>query len=343
MSSLHLFLVIGIVNFMLDYSYANIATVSNVKPRVDESGAILDIHDGNTMKIGDTFYWFGAGYGDCQEMQTGCESVKVGSCGFNLNHTVNLATSQDLVNWQFHGSVLPARPDGILFSPWVARSKTTGSYVLWFNLLPVINGQGNFDDSCYVVATSESPFGPFKVVNKNVTGIAYNQLPDAPSIFVDDDGSGYIAFTHEDSHINHVQQLTPDLTSPLPERKLSPQIGPGNLEGILMFKRDELYYVMIGPCCCFCAEGSDVLVYISSSPLGPYEQQQNPLLLASTWHGQTGAVWFTGQDWVIYGDRWQSAPDKIKAHDFSYWAPLNFTKNGTVQSLSWQNIVQIQY
>ena len=27
-------------------------------------------------------------------------------------------------------------------------------------------------------------------------------------------------------------------------------------------------------------------------------------------------------DWVLYGDRWQSAPDSIKAHDFSYMAPL---------------------
>jgi hypothetical protein len=25
---------------------------------------------------------------------------------------------------------------------------------------------------------------------------------------------------------------------------------------------------------------------------------------------------------VLYGDRWQSAPDKIKGHDFSYVAPL---------------------
>ncbi len=29
-----------------------------------------------------------------------------------------------------------------------------------------------------------------------------------------------------------------------------------------------------------------------------------------------------GVDYVLYGDRWQSAPDHIKAHDYSYMAPL---------------------
>jgi len=319
------------------------ATVSNTSPHRDQNGNIMDIHDGNTIRVGDTFYWYGAGYGDCVEMSSGCASFSVGSCGFNLNHTVNLATSQDLVNWQFHGSILTERPEGILFSPWVARSNTTGMFVLWFNLLPVINGQGDFDLSCYVVAASDSPLGPFKIVNKNVTGIAYNSLPDAPSIFVDDNGQAYVAFTHENTHINHVQQLTPDLLGPLPGGKVSPQIGDGNNEGILMFKRHALYYIIFGPCCCFCEEGNDLHLYYSTSPLGPYKEQPNVLITASTWHGQTGSVWFSGVDYVLYGDRWQSAPDKLKAHDFSYWAPLNFNQDGTVQSLSWQATVEIRY
>lgn len=31
---------------------------------------------------------------------------------------------------------------------------------------------------------------------------------------------------------------------------------------------------------------------------------------------------------LLVGDRWQSAPDGIKAHDFSYWTPLSFLPNG---------------
>jgi hypothetical protein len=187
------------------------SVISNVVPRVDATtGQIIDIHDGNTMRIGDTFYWFGMSYGDCQEQPTGCSSLAVGACGFNLNHNVSVATSTDLVNWTYHGPVLTPdnRPAGIMFSPWVAKQSDAagGLFVLWVNILPVVNGQGNFDASFYAVFTSSSPLGPFHVANPNVTGLAYTSLPDAPSIFVDDDGQGYIAFTHENTHINNVQQ-----------------------------------------------------------------------------------------------------------------------------------------
>ena len=271
------------------------ARVSNVAPRVDAAtGKTLDIHDGNTLRIGDEFYWFGASYGLCTEMATGCASVKVrarraprpslhahtlllstlfkqcavrrprthplsrrqvGACGFNMNHTVSLAVSSDLVTWSLVGTVLPVanRPTGILFSPWVARSAATGLYVMWYNMLPTPGGQGDFDAAYYAIATSASPRGPFTTVAVNVTGIAYARLPDAPSIFVDDDGAGYIAFTHEDTHVNHVQQLTPDLLGPLPGGGVSAQIGGPNNEGVVMFKHAGLqqYFVMFGQCCCF--------------------------------------------------------------------------------------------
>ena len=219
-------------------SVPRVANVSNVMPHVDaKTGAIMDLHDGNTLLINGTFFWYGAGYGECVEQATGCQSSQVGACGFQLNHTVNLATSTDLVHWTFHGTVYSPsdRPYGILFSPWVAQSKTTNMYVLWTNILPVTGGHGDFDASRYTVAVSPTPFGPFKTVVANVTGIMYNRLPDAASVFVDDDGKAYLAFTHEDTHINNVQELTPDLLGPLPNGSLSQQIGPSNNEGIKLF------------------------------------------------------------------------------------------------------------
>jgi hypothetical protein len=163
-------------------------------------------------------------------MATGCASNAVGACGFNLNHTVNLATSTDLVHWQFHGAVLPPgnRPDGIMFSPWVAQSQKTGKYVLWVNILPVVGGRGDFDASRYTVAEADSPYGPFETVVENVTGLSYTRLPDAASVFVDDDGEGYLFFTHEDTHINHIQRLTPDLHGPLLPAVVCVGVGEGS-------------------------------------------------------------------------------------------------------------------
>ena len=250
------------------------------------------------------------------------------------------------MTWTLVGAVLAVadRPAGIVFSPWVARSAATGLFVLWFNVLPVVNGGGDFDAATYAVATAASPRGPFKTVVANVSGVAYKMLPDAPAIFVDDDGAGYIAFTHEDSHVNNVQQLTPDLLGPLPGGRVSAQVGAPDNEGVVMFKRGGLYYVGFGRCCCFCGEGTNAELFMAASPLGPYAPAGS-LATAGVWGAQTGAVWFTGVDWVLYGDRWQSAPDHIKAHDFSYMAPIIWNADGTAQPIAaaFQSNVTIRY
>jgi hypothetical protein len=332
------------------------SVVSNTAPRVDATtGAILDIHDGVTIRVGDTFYWYGASYGGCVEQPTGCASIAVGKCGFNLNHSVALATSTDLVSWSLVGDVLPpaARPPGILFSPTVARSAATGNYVLWVNILPVVNGSGDFDASFYAAFTAPSPAGPFTLAVANVTGIGYTRLPDAPYLFVDPaTGAGYVAFTHEDTHVNHVQALSADLLGPaIPGGGMSSQIGPGNNEGVVMFAvpvppaagGGTRYYVGFGACCCFCAAGANVDLYVSPSPLGPYAFA-GTAITPGAWRAQTGAVWFTGAQWVLYGDRWQSAPDRIKGHDFSFMTPLAFAPDGSVLPITaWQDNVTIQY
>lgn len=272
------------------------SVISNVAPRVDSAtGAILDLHDGTTLRVGDTFWWYGASYGGCKEQSSGCASLDVGACGFQLNHTVGAASSKDMKTWTLIPDILPlsSRPPGIMFSPWVAFSPATQKYVMWYNMLPVENGAGVFDAAYYAVATSDTPQGPFNTVKVNITGLAFKELPDAASIFVDDDGSGYIAFTHEDTHINNVQQLTPDLLGPLPGGNVSDVIGSPNNEGVLMFKREGLYYVGFGQCCCFCGGGSNVELFFSSHPLGPYQSLGN-VINSPAWGAQTGAIFFTG-------------------------------------------------
>jgi beta-xylosidase len=298
---MYLFLIFTLLfsTFTSIYSYTSI--VSNVVPRIDKNtGQILDIHDGTTIRIGNTFYFYGASYGGCVEQATGCASINVGECGFQMNHTVSLATSTDLQNWTLVGDILPLqnRPQGILFGPTIAQSASTNLFVLWVNILPVVNGAGDFDASFYAAFTSATPEGPFVIANPNITGIAYNRLPDSPYLFVDDDGKGYVAFTHEDTHINTVQALTPDLLTPLSPQSVSTQIGPTNNEGVVMFKRNDLYYVGFGQCCCFCQGGTNVDFYVSSSPLGPYNYSST-VITPGAWKSQTGAVWFTGVDWVL--------------------------------------------
>lgn len=333
--------------------FAKQTTVSNTHPRLDSTQQILDIHDGNIVRVGDVFYWYGAGYGGCSECKgdSGCCDTKVGACGFNLNHTVNLATSTDLVHWENKGTVLTAAEHGanaVMFSPWVARSPTTGLYVMWYTLLPALaSGHVNFLASYYAVATSTSPDGPFKF-RKNITGLAYQSLPDAGGILVDDDGKAYIAFTHETTHEQSVQELDPNLLGPLAGGRSS-RIGHAGNEGLVFFKRRNRYYLGFGGLSCFGRQGSNVAIWSSEHPLGPYNASGD-IMPSAAWSAQSDAVFFVGApgdddaDLVLYGDRWQSAPDGLKSHDFTYMTPIRFHDNGSVVSVTaFESNVTINY
>jgi hypothetical protein len=95
----------------------------------------------------------------------------------------------------------------------------------------------------------------------------------------------------------------------------------------------------------FCLEGSGVFVHSAPHPLGPWTFEGNigctngtkahhsPLTKGcwaldhqrSITHSQPSAIIQTEDGNFIYaGDRWQQAPDKIKAHDPQVWLPLQF-------------------
>jgi hypothetical protein len=40
---------------------------------------------------------------------------------------------------------------------------------------------------------------------------------------------------------------------------------------------------------------------------------------------------------MYVGDHWQSAPDGLKSHDFTVWAPLSFGADGALSAQGFQN------
>ena len=107
--------------------------------------------------------------------------------------------------------------------------------------------------------------------------------------------------------------------------------------------------------------GSGVRVYTSASPLGPYIYRGNinraghqvrGLSSPDTEAGmgpadsiipaqQAQIATIPARDGPLYlwiGDRWQSAPDGIKGHDFQYWSsPLEFDADGMIKQLEWHD------
>lgn len=329
-----------------------VVNISNVLPRLDTTGAIMDMHDGNMVVKDGTWYWYAAGYGGCKERlgpggatgPTGCAGGFHG-CGFFNNHTVNLYTSTDLVSWTPHGNVLPEanRVDAILFSPKVLYNTQTETWVLWYNFVPHYS---------YGVATSKSAFGPFLTVNATAGssfrfGHPNNSDIGDFSLWQDDDGTAYFLYS---AHAHcQIERLTADyLASTWETTNQSSLVFPHGNEAPALFKRKGLWYALVSESCCYCKAGGKVHAYSSTQPLGPYSylgeiaagpnpfgggiataSQETNVFPAALSSGETAFVW--------QGDRWQSAPDKLKSHDFTYWYQLQFdASNGSsVDKIVW--------
>lgn len=320
-------------------------TISNVIARRDIAGNIMDVHDGNVVLYDGLYYYFGPSYGLCKEPAgpSGCGLWKPGSCGFQLNHNVSLYTSPDLSMWTFRGNVFEMssmKNEGIMFCPKILFNSRTNKWVLWFNYLPV-SGPG-FSQSLYAVALSDTPQGPFQVVNANVTTLAWEDTGDM-NLFQDDNGEAYIIYTahiqeHHPTHWISVEKLSDDYLTSLGQQFNSGFFGRPDVEAPAMFKRNGTYYAIFGSCCCYCREGSGVTVHTSLSPLGPYQTKN---YLGSEGHAQQFNVLkyrTSGSEVYRYlwqGDKWQSSPDGAKGHDFTYWIPMSFDEHGNVQYLNY--------
>ena len=141
-----------------------------------------------------------------------------------------------------------------------------------------------------------------------------------------------------------------------------------------MFERRGTYYLLYGHCCCFCYQGSGIIVATAKHPMGPWTVLPGDLACISanaTAHSGSGVVDQLGgvptpgqgclyggkaevsatraqQNFVIQvpggddeptfvwtGDRWQQAPDGLKGHEGQFWAPLAFDSEGSIGPVHW--------
>lgn len=245
------FLFVLLCNFSF-FSFSQKITIDNTKPRLDEKGQIVDAHDGRVIQFGDTFYWYGTSYGNTN--------------GFTTQNHYRCYSSKDLMNWKYEGKLLDAQPEGVYYRPHVIYNKRIKKYVLWYNWYPKLwDGQ-------FGVATSDTPQGPFEIVNDNVQ--MYNSkigLGDF-GLFVDDDGTGYISYNTIQNHKVSVEKLSDDYLSSTMENG---GLISEHMEAGTMFKKDGNYYLLTDYTCCFCNYGSGARVYISNNPLKGYTLTTN--------------------------------------------------------------------
>lgn len=227
-------------------------TISNLRPRTDVSGQIVDAHDGRISQFNGTFYWYGTAYGN--------------TSGFTRNNTYQCYSSNDLNHWKLEGALLQNAPSGVYYRPHVIYNANTRNYVLWYNWY------AELWDGKFGVAVSTSPTGPFKIVNPDVKVLNSADGVGDFGLFVDDDGTTYLAYNTINGHRGSVERLRADyLSSTLENGGFITE----DCEAGAMFKREGKYYLLTDKTCCFCTQGSGARVYVSNNPLKGYVQRNN--------------------------------------------------------------------
>jgi len=135
------------------------------------------------------------------------------------------------------------------------------------------------------------------------------------------------------------------------------------------------YLIIMPSLCCFCPWGAGASVWRAAHPLGPWEedgtwngpwqqcgasdgnvshachmspivpQQPSSLVRLNARLLRYGAADLQGTEvrgaaaspylWMLIGDRWLSAPDHKKSHDYQAWLPMQFDANGHLAPAVW--------
>lgn len=306
--------------------------------RFSTLGEAIDAHDGEIAAFDGVYYLYGTSYG-CG-FQWGKKDAPF--CGFKVY------SSTDMLHWTDKGFLFDAstpvwqsRCNGNTygcFRPHVIFNKKTNLYVLWINVYDNVSG--------FRVFTSKTPTGPFKevaepklAVNGNAPVAGLNNGDH--DTFVDQDGTGYLAFTDWRSKGTIViEKLSDDyLTGAGAHVKA---ITPGNTEAPSLFLRNGIYYLTYSdPNCGYCS-GTGTSYRTAKSPLGPWSD--GTPISNNSCGGQPSFVspieLSSGTVFLYGSDLWNNAAKNESLANY-YWAPLVFGEDGSIEPMVCQNDVEL--
>lgn len=324
----HLFVLFA---WLLSASSLHAATLRNGPPgtfRLDDQGNAIDAHDGDLQYFNGRYYLYGTQYGcGYQWNQKGAPF-----CGFRVY------SSADLAQWHDEGPLFDAstptwqkRCDGGTYGcyrPHVVYNARTHRYVLWINSYDVSVG--------YHVFTAATPTGPFTEVA--LPRLAVNAgLPPGLNhgdhdVFVDDDGTAYLAYTDWRRKGDIVVERLDDAYTSGTGTFV--RLGFTATEAPSLFRRGDTYYLTFSdPNCGYCATGTS---YVRApAPLGPWAGRTK--ISADSCGGQPADVAaLPGKGGVVYlyqSDRWDHA-ERNEGLATHYQESLRFDAAGAIAPLA---------
>jgi hypothetical protein len=234
-------------------------------------------------------------------------------------------SSENLTDWTDHGIICDQTN-----VPWLNGRK---NYDMWAPDCVFKNGTYYFYfpvGGRIGVATSDKPYGPWKVLDQPVTGVGGID----PCVLQDDDGSAYL-FTAAGgismSKLNDnmiAVESRPQRIANLPR--------PGLIEGPFAFKRNGIYYLTYPHAVTDSAgrQGAEELEYsISTNVFGPYKWMGviTDTNKSGCWTEHHSIVEYKGQWYLFYHDD-QLSPnfDRNRSVRIDY---LYFNDDGTIKKV----------
>ncbi|SEN09835.1 Glycosyl hydrolases family 43 [Duganella sp. CF517] len=296
----------------------------------DTSNNPIYSQGGGILKVGSTYYWYGAKY-DGAVTYAANPASKNSNTAFNA---VTVYSSTDLATWKFEGNALSAAA-GTTFDPsiWLGRlgvvyNSNTNKYVL-------LTQYGSSTLSGVLFATSDTPVGPFTYdhVQTYITNVSSNGTGDQ-TIFTDTDGASYLIFSNSGGRQrSYVAQIRASDSLNI-EPATNVFLNSVGREGNAMFKNNGTYY--------FCASdlhgwnASQTYCRSANAINGPYTAEFVMSGSEADFSHVTQTGFFvqvngSAATTVLYaGDRWSDfAGNGI---GYNQWMPISFS--GTTPRLN---------
>lgn len=291
---------------LLPVRNAEAATVSIVNRTQfrDTTGAVVHAHGGGIIKVGAYYYWFG-------ESRNADMSFRA----------VNVYRSTDLGRWEFRGEALSRTSATDLNRanierPKVMFNRATGQFVMWMHK----ENAGDYAQARAAVAVSASVEGPYTYRG---SFRPFNQhMSRDITVYVDDDGAGYMISAARENYDLHVYRLTADYTNVA----TLVRAWPGDhREAPALFKRNGVYFMLTSGATGWSPNQQKYAT--ATSLTGTWSAWQN-IGDNTTYGSQTTFVLpVQGTQTTSYlylGDRWGPGFGATYADSQYVWLPLRF-------------------
>ena len=242
--------------------------------------------------------------------------------------------------------------EAVIERPKMLYNAKNDNYVLWFHS----DGKTALHDFAYDagmsgVAVSESPFGPFKLIDRyrlnHCPADQFDAFPQSKgeardmNLFLDDDGKAYVVYTSENNKTIYISRLNEDFTYLDVEPTLAVhkkdfiRLFPSSMrEAPALAKIEGRYYLITSS-----TTGWDSNVascWSSDSLFGEWQIDGNPFVgEGSTFAFDTQSTClFEAQSgtWIYYGDRWNRNDIKDSRY---VWLPAKVSQNKL--SVTWKS------